>query len=114
MASTHNAALVIGVLFCVALVLLGRPSDAIFVFVFTMYTRFGLTVWPYSFLTVATISFAVAVGFFLSTLRIAKLLFFLGSARSDFDGIGFLATEHLNGEFDRVQLIVNILTHLWI
>src|SRR5258705_8993493 len=47
--------------------------------------------WPYSFLTAAANSPAFAFGFFFSTRRIARLLFFLGSLRSELDNAGFLA-----------------------
>jgi hypothetical protein len=30
-------------------------------------------------------------------------LFFLGSARSDFDGVGFLAMDDLKGGVDRIK-----------
>src|SRR3954447_21768018 len=90
-------------------VCLGRPSDAILVFVFTMYTRFGLTECPYSFFTEATTSAALAFGFFFSTVRTASVLFFLGSERSDFDWTGFLAIGYLVTDIKRVRLSSRVL-----
>src|SRR5437660_12817757 len=56
---------------------------------------FGPTWWPYSFLTIPATSLAFAVGSLLSTLRMARLLLFLGSERSD---DAFLAIHYLEVE----------------
>src|SRR3954471_12980517 len=92
----------------------GRPSDAILVFVFTMYTRFGLTECPYSFFTEATTSAALAFGFFFSTVRTASVLFFLGSERSVFDWTGFLAIGYLVTDIKRVRLSSRVLVYLYL
>jgi hypothetical protein len=53
-------------------------------------------VWPNSFFTAAAISDAFAFGLLFSMTRIAKLLFFFGSVRSDLDSAGFLAIVFSN------------------